>query len=173
MGRLTLTQRIRGLRRLSHTARRDVLRAQVALLRAQLTVRFGRRGALLSAVHPTHVEAAPGAPGALRANPPSERISDPPTAEETARARELAVAVRRVADHGLFRAHCLARALATCWLLGREGMANAVIRVGVAIRDRRLIAHAWVEYAGTPLVESTAEVQDLSEVEGLRVRPVA
>lgn len=158
MERLTLTRRIRGLLRLSDSARRDLVRAQLALLRAQLKVRFAKRGKLLSAVNP-------------RQQPRDSGLAA--TADQLARARELAIAVRRVASYGLFRAHCLARALAISHLMKREGMADAVIRVGVAMRDSRLIAHAWVEYRGTQLVESTVEVRDLQEVEGLRVSPVA
>ena len=66
MGRLTLTQRIRGLRRLSHTARRDVLRAQVALLRAQLTVPQ-REGALGPHVALEHGRGASGMRDGTRA----------------------------------------------------------------------------------------------------------
>jgi hypothetical protein len=80
--------------------------------------------------------------------------------------------VRRVAEHGPFRAHCLARAIATTALLHGEGLVGALIRLGVTIRDGRLVAHTWVEYAGTMLVDSDAEVADLHQVEGLRVSSV-
>lgn len=39
---------------------------------------------------------------------------------------------------------CLEQALVVAWLLGRRGVATR-LRIGVARRDGRLQAHAWVE----------------------------
>ena len=149
-----LLQRFGTLRRLPARARGDLLRAQLAVVRALLTIRFGKKGALLT----------PGRDGA-GAVPASS-----PSPAEVERARELAVAVRRVADHGPFHAACLARALATCTLLERAGMSGAAVRVGVRMLEAQLVAHAWVEYRGVKLVESESEVANLSEVDELTVR---
>ncbi len=89
--------------------------------------------------------------------------------ERVDRARELAIAVRRVAEHGLVRGSCLARALATRMLLDRAHLQGAQVRVGVQMRDGALKAHAWVEYAGAKLIDSESEVTDLREVDGLNV----
>jgi hypothetical protein len=130
-----------------------VLRAQIALLQAQWTIRFRRRGTLLSGM----------------AGDSTPSVGDP---GRLPRARELAIAVRRAAEHGPFRAHCLARAIATTTLFRREGLSGAVIRLGVKIRDGRFMAHAWVEYAGTMLIDSDAEVADMHELDGLRINAV-
>ena len=96
MGRLTLTQRIRGLRKLPAAARRDVVRAQVALLRAQLIVRFGKRGTLLSAVN-TGTDTPFSLTPRDATAPDGQSIPSPGSAPEIPprllRARELAVAV--------------------------------------------------------------------------------
>lgn len=42
---------------------------------------------------------------------------------------------------------CLKKALVLSWLLGRRGIATT-LRIGVARRDGRLAAHAWLECAG-------------------------
>lgn len=151
MIRKLLRYRIRRLRAVSARARLDLLWAQVALIRALLLVRFRRRGLL---VKPEDADPSPPVPadGAL-----------------VPRARELALAVRRVAEHGIVRATCLPRALATLWLLQREGAVGASVRVGVRMRDGRFGAHAWVEYAGVQLVDSEAELTDLRQMEGLVV----
>lgn len=78
---------------------------------------------------------------------PRHESNDPEARAETI-ARMVAIAARR----GPFPASCLPRALATSWLLRREGIESA-LRVGVA-RDRKPFrAHAWVEFRGRPLGE--------------------
>jgi hypothetical protein len=140
----------RKSRELRKAERRDLVRALWAILGARISLRLTRRGALLEAggSSPRTGVAAPG---------------------ELDRAREIAVAVRRVAQHGPIRASCLARALATRRLLAREGMHDATIRVGVLVREGQFRAHAWVELAGVHLVESDAELEDLAEVPELRL----
>lgn len=81
--------------------------------------------------------------------------------------------MRRVADHGLIGATCLPRALATCRLLEQHGLHGARVRVGVRKRNDHFSAHAWVEYAGTNLVDSELELAELRQIEDLAVRPTS
>jgi hypothetical protein len=64
--------------------------------------------------------------------------------------------VARIVDiaarHAPVRVGCLPRALTLQWLLRRRGV-PADLRVGVRKEGDRLDAHAWVEHAGTPLME--------------------
>ncbi|MDQ6914187.1 MAG: lasso peptide biosynthesis B2 protein [Actinomycetota bacterium] len=60
---------------------------------------------------------------------------------------EVAGAVAR-ASRAVPRATCLVRALAGAVMLARHGH-PAVLRIGVAGRDSRELAHAWVETRGT------------------------
>lgn len=149
-----LLRHLRSLRRVSSRARADLVRAQIALFLARLTIRFRKRGTLL-ALQREHQGAEP-------ATPIEPNLS---------RARELAAAVRRAADHGLIGATCLPRALATHRLLQHEGLRGARVRVGVRKRHGVISAHAWVEYAGTDLVDSELELAELREIEDLAVRP--
>ena len=62
--------------------------------------------------------------------------------------------VARIVDvasrHGLYRANCLKESLLLWWLLARRGI-KSKIHIGVQKESIELIAHAWVEYRGTPL----------------------
>lgn len=51
-------------------------------------------------------------------------------------------------------AHCLPVALVTAWLLARQGL-SATLRIGVARHAGRLVAHAWLECLGRPLLDAT------------------
>ena len=59
-------------------------------------------------------------------------------------------AVRAAARYGLVRATCLERALALCWLLGKEGVGTN-LRIGVRKTGEKFEAHAWVECDGQEL----------------------
>lgn len=67
-----------------------------------------------------------------------------------ARAREVAWLVGIAARRGPVRGNCVHRALATWWLLRREGI-DSTLKVGVAKDGGRLAAHAWIERGGVPL----------------------
>ena len=58
--------------------------------------------------------------------------------------------VNSAAHHVLPAGNCLTRSLYLQWLLRRRGVPTD-LRIGVQLADGRLLAHAWVEYAGTPL----------------------
>ncbi len=59
-------------------------------------------------------------------------------------------AVARASCHGLVAGTCLSRSLTLLRLLARRRIAGR-LRVGVALDDGALDAHAWVEVVGVPL----------------------
>lgn len=82
------------------------------------------------------------------------------------RARETARIVSIAAQHGLYKATCLRRSLLLWWLLRRERIASE-IRFGVRKWDDKLEAHAWVEYKGVVVNDSSAvreNYQPLGEI---------
>lgn len=102
---------------------RDLIRAQLAIVRAQITVWTRRRGTLLQMIDSAAVAECAGS-------------------EE--RAQELDVAVRRVARFGLLRPQCLVRAVALHQLLTRAGIRGSRVRIGVRLNEAEFSAHAWV-----------------------------
>ena len=60
--------------------------------------------------------------------------------------------------HGPYRAKCLPESLTLWWLLRRQGI-ESQIRFGARKNARRMEAHAWVEFEGTPLNDS-ADVRE-------------
>jgi len=46
---------------------------------------------------------------------------------------------------------CLKKALVLSWLLGRWGIPTA-LRIGVSREEGKLRAHAWLDYAGEPIL---------------------
>ena len=126
--------RVRRLAALPPAERRDLARAQAALVAAQLRVWTRPAGRLIR-------RGAAGLP---------VRGATPAQAE---RAVQLARAVDRAAGAGLFRPACLVRALALHRLLGRAGVDGGRIRIGVRPEGPRLRAHAWVEVHGAALGE--------------------
>ncbi len=55
---------------------------------------------------------------------------------------------------GLYAGNCLSRSLTLWWLLRHQGLC-ADLRIGTRQLDGNFQAHAWVEYNGYPLNEST------------------
>lgn len=55
--------------------------------------------------------------------------------------------------HGPYRAKCLPQSLTLWWLLRRQGI-ESQLRFGARKNARRMEAHAWVEFEGTPLNDS-------------------
>ena len=82
----------------------------------------------------------------------------PITPEREARASAIALAISRVAEHGVFRPRCLARAVALQRLLRREGIGGSRVRVGVRRVEGCLDAHAWVELNGLVLGDRVERV---------------
>lgn len=110
---------------------RDLSRAQLALGLSWVQVRTLPTGRLVD--YAVGRASGPGSPAACQ------------------RATELALAVERAAEYGLFRPSCLVRSMAILKLLRRSGIARAELRVGVRKREDQLEAHAWVELDGRVL----------------------
>jgi hypothetical protein len=135
---------------LSRRDRRSLLRAQVALLRAQARVWTRARGSLVE---------------------PGDAAQHVVPAPETVReARAIAYAMSRVCRGGLFRPSCLVRALALSRMLADAGIQGAQVRIGVRDSAGRFEAHAWVEFAGDALGESPHRVATFAHLTD--VRPV-
>lgn len=66
--------------------------------------------------------------------------------------------VNVAARHSPGKVTCLTRSLFLRWLLQRRGIASE-LRIGVQIVQGKLDAHAWVEYAGSPINDT----QDVAE----------
>jgi hypothetical protein len=152
--------RLRRAAALSRAERRELARAQAALLAAQLRV-WTRPAGRLVRLGPLTADApgTTGPGGAYAGVPPggepggADSTSGRPSARPTAHADALARAVDRAARAGLFRPACLVRALALHRLLGRAGVGGGRIRIGVRTEGPRLRAHAWVEVDGAALGE--------------------
>jgi len=132
----------------------DLLEAQGALLRAQLLVWTRPRGWLLA---------------------PAQR----PAVVETGRrdvapmARQLALAVERAAEYGLFRPSCLVRAVAVHRMLESHGFVGSWIRVGIRQEGGRFLAHAWVDYEGNVLADQEWRVKKFDELARMGVTRVS
>jgi hypothetical protein len=143
-----VVSRLSKLASLSEDERRDLLRAQLALLRAQLAVWTRPHGRL---VRP---------------------VADPvPAPDERAMvtARRLASAVSLTARRGVFRPNCLVRALALSRLLEREQVSGWHVRIGVRERTGEFQAHAWVELGNEVLADSSAHVASFAPLTDVRL----
>lgn len=125
----------------------DLIAAQVALLRAQWLLRVRPVGSLVR-----RAALAPGGPSG-----------------DAARAQQLALAVGRAAEHGVFRPRCLARSIALRDLLASHGIEGSVIRVGVQQERGRFLAHAWVTWRDQVLGDRAEWVARFTEVDDLNV----
>lgn len=75
-------------------------------------------------------------------------------AANLAQANRLAGIVELAARRGFFNANCLQRSLTLWWLLKREGL-HGDLKIGVRLQQQQCEAHAWVEYQGCVLNDST------------------
>lgn len=85
------------------------------------------------------------------------------------RARALALAVSRAAEHGLFRPFCLVRAIALRDLLERDRILGSEIRVGVRRKQGKFQAHAWVRWGTEVLGDQPSNIATFTEVDDIRV----
>jgi len=147
---------------------RDVLRAQVAILRSAWAVRTSETGGLLSLV-PGREEESVAEP--TIAEHPDTRADTPASSNsaDLAEARRIGDAVRFVASRGLIRPRCLVRALALKRLLDQRGIDGARIRIGVKRDSGTFMAHAWVEYHGHVVGDYPERVREYDDLRGLRV----
>ncbi len=147
-------RRLRKLAALSPAELAELLQAQWALLHAQG----------LCVLRPVGAFVSPAAPaGDLSREEPSEVRW-----EEAAR---IALAVRRAAEHGLFRPACLVRSIALTRLLERHGIPGSQLRVGVRREGERFAAHAWVEYGGRVLGDQEERVSRYTPIPNVEVLP--
>lgn len=125
----------------------DLLTAQVTLLRCQAQLRWKPVGSLVR-----RGEVLPAEP-----------------CGQLDRARAIALAVARAAEHGVFRPRCLARAMTTRDLLDRNGIVGSTIRVGVQRENGKFLAHAWILWGTHVLGDDPSWVARFTEVDDLRV----
>ena len=134
--------------RLSLREWRDLLEAQSALLSARLLIRTRPTGHLIN-------DASPGGASS--------------SAAASVRTHQLALAMERVAEHGLFRPQCLVRAVALSRLLESHGIEGSRIRVGVRMGEEGFVAHAWVELGEQVLGDRADRVRQFVELADVRV----
>lgn len=125
----------------------ELIRAQFALLRAEWRLRREPIGSFV--------------------------VRDPSASEvlagDASRAREVARAVERAAEHGVFRPFCLVRAIAIRDLLERDAIRGSRIRVGVRREAGEFSAHAWVTWGTVVLGDRPEHVARFTEVDDIRV----
>lgn len=146
---------LRRLARLSAREWLDLAEAQLELLVAQFIVATRRTGQLVSraALDPfgDMDAAATAAPGA-----------DP-------RPEQLALAIGRAAEHGVFRPLCLVRAVALKRMLDRHGYDGGIVKIGVRLNRGRFAAHAWVAYGSQILGDQEWHVKSFAELDEISV----
>jgi hypothetical protein len=153
-----MTSRVRPafLRRLARLSARewlDLAEAQLELLVAKAIVASRPTGQLVSRA--PHDEREPSATDA------------PPVTD--ARPEQLALAIGRAAEHGLFRPLCLVRAVALKRTLDRHGYTGGTVRIGVRMTIGRFAAHAWVAYGTQILGDQEWHVESFEELDEITV----
>jgi hypothetical protein len=138
MRRLPL-HRLRRLRALRAAELGRLLYAQGMLVWAALLVRTRPQGRLISVSERPESGTAPNA--AMRRQ-----------------AHDLALAVERAAEHGVFRPACLVRSVALHRMLRACGIAGSRIHIGVRLQNGTFVAHAWVEWNGEILGDVASHV---------------
>jgi hypothetical protein len=132
----------------------DLIDAQRALVVAQLLVWTRPVGQFVEDVQ----RSSPGVQEPLGRN--SKMWSD---------ALRTALAVRRVADHGLLRPKCLVRAVALSRMLDQRGITGSRVRVGVRRIDGEFEAHAWVELGQRVLGDDALHVSSFAQLLDVKV----
>lgn len=145
--------RLRTVLALDRHAMANLLLAQIALIHSQLLVWTRPVGRLVSV---NEVQPVPPAPAART----------PPTS-----AADLALAVERAAENGIFRPKCLVRAVALQRMLEARAIRGGRIRLGVRWRDGRFLAHAWVELNGVILGSEVHHVPRFAPLAGIDLAP--
>jgi len=146
---------LRRLARLSAREWLDLAEAQLELLVAQYIVATRRTGQLVS-------RAALDPFGDDHAALASAPHADP-------RPEQLALAIGRAAEHGVFRPLCLVRAVALKRMLDRHGYDGGIVKIGVRMNRGRFAAHAWVAYGSRILGDQEWHVKSFSELDEISV----
>lgn len=145
---------LRKLAGLSRTEWIDLLQAQAALIWAQLLVWTRPTGKLIDS-------------SATETAPPSDALT--PAATLNPRAYQLALAIGRAAEHGVFRPLCLVRAVALKRLLEARDIHGSRIRIGVRRVGGRFTAHAWVEHGDVVLGDLDEHVNRFAQLADVRL----
>lgn len=127
----------------------DVAEAQLALVRAQLS--------LWTAPH-----------GALAAPAPASGELAACDGEQRELSERLARAVGRAARLGVFRPRCLARAIALSRLLTTHGVHGHRMRIGVRREGAAFVAHAWVQIGDSVIGDSPSRTSTFVPLTDLR-----
>ncbi|MEP7088212.1 MAG: lasso peptide biosynthesis B2 protein [Gemmatimonadota bacterium] len=134
----------------------DIAEAQLELIVSQTIVATRRTGQLVAraALDPFGDDTAP--PNAAPAS------VDP-------RPEQLALAVMRAAENGVFRPLCLVRSVALKRLLDRHGFDGSIVKIGVRMSRGRFAAHAWVAYDDQILGDQEWHVKSFAELDQVNV----
>ncbi|HEV7706092.1 MAG TPA: lasso peptide biosynthesis B2 protein [Gemmatimonadaceae bacterium] len=146
---------LRRLARLSARDWLDIAEAQFELLVAKIIVATRRTGELVSrAPLDPFGDSTPTAAPAANLDP---------------RPEQLALAIGRAAENGVFRPLCLVRAVALKRLLDRHGFAGSIVKIGVRMSRGRFAAHAWVAYGDQILGDQEWHVKSFAELDEISV----
>ncbi|MDQ2766691.1 MAG: lasso peptide biosynthesis B2 protein [Gemmatimonadota bacterium] len=146
---------LQRLARLSARDWLDIAEAQLELLVAKIIVATRRTGELVSR--------APLDPFGDAATPIA------PPANLDPRPEQLALAIGRAAENGVFRPLCLVRAVALKRLLDRHDFSGSVVKIGVRMSRGRFAAHAWVAYGEQILGDQEWHVKSFAELDEISV----
>ncbi len=79
-------------------------------------------------------------------------------------ANRIAKLVNICARHGLYRANCLKQVLVLHFFLNKKGIPS-ILHIGIRKNQEQLLdAHAWLECADTPLIDSQDSLQRFSSI---------
>ena len=147
---------LRRLARLSAREWVDIAEAQFELLVSKTIVATRRTGQLVfrAPLDPFGDTVAPATSPASNVDP---------------RPEQLALAVGRAAESGVFRPLCLVRAVALKRLLDRHGFDGSIVKIGVRMSRGRFAAHAWVAYNDQILGDQEWHVQSFAELDEVSV----
>lgn len=143
-----IASRLSKLVSLSEDEQRDLIRAQLALLRAQLAVWTRPQGRLVR---------------------PDREPAGVPDESAYVMGRRLAGAVSLASRRGVFRPNCLVRSLALSRMLEREQVPGWHVRIGVREHTGRFEAHAWVELGTEVLADSTEHIASFERLADVRL----
>jgi hypothetical protein len=147
---------LRRLARLSAREWLDLAEAQIELLVAQFIVSTRRTGQLVSRA-------------ALDPFGDTDAAASPPAPNADPRPEQLALAIGRAAEHGVFRPLCLVRAVALKRMLDRHGFDGGLVKIGVRLNRGRFAAHAWVAYGSQILGDQEWHVKSFAELDEINV----
>lgn len=147
---------LQRLARLSAREWLDIAEAQIELLVSSTIVATRRTGQLVSRA-------------ALDPFGSDSPATTSPDSNVDPRPEQLALAVMRAAENGVFRPLCLVRSVALKRLLDRHGFDGSIVKIGVRMHRGRFAAHAWVAYNDQILGDQEWHVQSFAELDEVNV----